>query len=82
MSLKVDTQIVGSVAIPEYVKPATHNNELETYKKSITDAYNSYLHPVEEVQDGNKSSLEQRAQALEGFADEHRILANVVKSKL
>lgn len=67
MSLKVNTHIVD--ATPEYIEPVATSNESETYKKSISDAYNSYLHPDEEVQ--NISSLKQRANVFEGFADEN-----------
>lgn len=68
MSLKVNIHIVD--AIPEYIEPVVNCNESETYKKAISDTYNSYLHPDEEVQNGNKSSLKQRANVFEGFADE------------
>ena len=80
MSLKVNTHIVD--AIPEYIEqPVAENNESD-YKKSINDIYNSYLHPNEEVQGGSKSSLKQRTQAFEGFADENMLLTNFIKSKL
>jgi hypothetical protein len=67
-TLKVNTHITAD-AIPEYTVPDT--NESEAYKQSVTDAYNSYLHPVEKVQDGNRSSLNQRATVFKGFADEN-----------
>ncbi len=80
MSLKVNTHIVN--AVPEYIEPIADSNESEAYKKSVNDVCNSYFNPGAEVQGGNKSSLEHRTQAGEGFADEYRILTNAVRSKL
>jgi len=67
-TFKVNTHIVN--AIPEYIEPVA-SNESEAFKKSIRYAYNSYLHAVEEMQNGHKASLKQRTEVYEGFADEN-----------
>jgi hypothetical protein len=71
MSLEVNTQIVESVAIPEYVKPAAGSNAGNEYRKMFTDLENSIFHPDAKVQDDNESSLKERTQTFEGFADEN-----------
>lgn len=69
-TFKVTTQI-NLDAIPEYIEPAPESSESIAYKQSITDAYNSYLHPEGEVQNSNNASLNQRAKVYRGFTDEN-----------
>jgi len=73
MAVKFDAATPGSVPIPANNIPTAQDEEIKALRKSVQDAYNSYLHPEPEPVHHDKLPLNQRTQDFEGYAEENMI---------
>ena len=74
MSLKLETSILGSVAIPEYINPAAYDKQPKIANvESLTDFYKSQFKPEKELLTNDHSSLKPRVQGFEGDTEENML---------